>query len=98
VRNWWSHNLFFSLLGLHFPRLISEWHSHDPKNLTQFLFFFSPLKISRNLMHAPTTPTFYTRPSVPVWLWQSAKVNPWSSKRDGRRPEIFLKNFLAGTQ
>ncbi len=50
-------------------------------------------------MHAPTTPTFSTRPSVPVWLWQSPKANPRSSRRDGRRrPEIFLKKFLAGTQ
>jgi hypothetical protein len=99
VRNWWSQNLFFSLLGLHFLRLTSGSRSHDPKNLTQFLFFFSPLKISRNLMHAPTTLTFSTRPSVPVWLWQSPKANPQSSRRDGRRrPEIFFKNFLAGTQ
>jgi hypothetical protein len=50
-------------------------------------------------MHAPATPTFSTRPSVPVWLWQSPKANPRSSRRDGRRqPEIFFKNFLAGTQ
>ncbi len=31
--------------------------------------FFSPFKISKILMHAPITPTFSTRPSVPVWLW-----------------------------
>jgi hypothetical protein len=43
-------------------------------------------------MHAPTTPTFSTRPSVPVWLWQSPKANPRSSRRDGRRrPEILKK-------
>jgi hypothetical protein len=81
--------------SLHFPSFISGSRSHDPKNLTQFLFFFSPLKISRNLMHAPTTPTFSTRPSVPVWLWQSPKANPRSSRRDGRRrPKKNLKKFI----
>jgi hypothetical protein len=71
-----------------------------PRISPKFYFSFLP---SRSpgiwCTHPPLLPSPPVRPSVPVWLWQSPKANPRSSRRDGRkRPEIYKKKFLAGTQ